>query len=224
VYREADNLYFAISDEGIGISQEAQKRIFDPFEQAELSTTRSYGGTGLGLSISKKLIELLKGRIKVESAHGKGSTFSFFIDAPEVIATSDSLHDAHQYLFEGHILVAEDNKTNQLLISILLEEMNLTFTLVENGKDAVDAFLRYPNYDLILMDINMPIMDGTDATKQIRGSSSEHKDIPIIALTANAMQEDMANYTQAGMNDHIPKPIDSVLLAKVLSNYLKTVS
>lgn len=223
LHREGDNLHLAVNDEGIGISKEAQERIFNPFEQAELSTTRNYGGTGLGLSISKRLIELLDGKIKVESELEKGTTFSFYIYAPEVTDFDDTINDEQDYQFKGHVLVAEDNKTNQLLISILLEEMNITFTLVENGKEAVEAFILHPDYDLILMDINMPIMDGIDATKQIRGSENYHKDVPIIALTANAMKEDMEHYKQVGMADYVSKPIDNHLLGKTLSKYLKTI-
>ncbi len=221
LHREGNRLNLSIRDEGIGISKEAQERIFNPFEQAELSTTRSYGGTGLGLSISKRLVELLNGEITVESEPGKGSTFSFFIDAPEVPTIENTQDPQESYRFEGHILVAEDNKTNQLLISILLEEMGLTPTLVEDGKSAVEAFHIYPDYDLILMDINMPLLDGVEAAKQIRASSSKRKDVPIIALTANAMKEDVEHYLKTGMNDHLSKPIDSGLLAKKLSHYLK---
>ncbi len=221
--RDGNKLRLCVSDEGIGISKEAQLRIFNPFEQAELSTTRSYGGTGLGLSISKKLIELLNGKIQVESELGKGTTFSFFIDAPEIEYIEDKKDEHEEYKLEGHILVAEDNKTNQLLISILLEDMNLTFTMVEDGKQAVDAFELYPDYDLILMDINMPVLDGVEATKHIRTSTHKNRNLPIIALTANAMKEDVEHYKEAGMNDHVAKPIDSDLLEKTLSNYLKRI-
>ncbi|MFC2074178.1 response regulator [Campylobacterota bacterium] len=166
------------------------------------------------------MIELLHGQIKVESTLGKGTTFSFFIEAPEVTLTEVEQDIQKEYRLQGHILVAEDNKTNQLLISILLEEMGLTFTLVEDGEKAVDAFVRHPDYDLILMDINMPVLDGVEATKQIRASTN-NKDIPIIALTANAMKEDVEYYKEAGMNDHVAKPIESERLEKALSNYLK---
>ncbi len=224
IHRKGNRLHLSVSDEGIGISTEAQERIFSPFEQAELSTTRSYGGTGLGLSISKKLIKLLDGQIHVESEPGKGTTFSFFINAPEVILTQEKQSEHEKYTFQGHILVAEDNKTNQLLISILLEEMGLSFTLVEDGKQAIDAYMLYPEYDLILMDINMPVLDGVEATKQIRASSYKNNDLPIIALTANAMKEDIKHYKEAGMNAHVAKPIDINCLGKTLSDYLKIVS
>jgi len=218
--RRGDELSVAVKDEGIGISEEAQKRIFTPFEQAEVSTTRNYGGTGLGLSISKKLIELLHGEISLESKLGKGSTFTFSIKAPEVLPLDEHQHEDAVPGLKGHLLVAEDNKTNQLLLSILLDEMNLTYTLVEDGNEAVKAFNTCSDYDLILMDINMPNMNGVEATRSIRQSDSSHKNIPIIALTANVMKEDIDHYLQSGMNAHISKPVDSQLLAEMLAQYL----
>ncbi len=218
--REDDHLIIAVKDEGIGISEEAQKRIFNPFEQAEVSTTRNYGGTGLGLSISKKLIELLDGEIYLESELGKGSTFSFSIKAPEICTLEKHEHDDAVPALQGHILVAEDNKTNQLLLTLLLDEMGLTYSLVEDGKEAVEAFKQCPDYNLILMDINMPNMNGIEATEHIRQSNYPHRNIPIIALTANVMKEDIDHYLESGMNAHLSKPIDSHLLAQVLTQYL----
>lgn len=220
LHRQNKFIYMSIKDEGIGISEEAQKRIFNPFEQAEVSTTRNYGGTGLGLSISKQLIQLLGGEIHVESKLGEGSTFSFSLIAPEVsIEQQMHSHDETPVL-KGHVLVAEDNKTNQLLISILLDELNLTYTMVEDGQEALDAFRTNPDYDLILMDINMPNMNGMEATQLIRQSGEPNQEIPIIALTANVMKEDVDEYFRSGMNDHISKPIDSDLFHKILAAYL----
>ncbi len=210
-------LFVSVRDEGIGISEEAQKRVFSAFEQAESSTTRSYGGTGLGLTISKKLVELLGGEISVQSELEKGSLFSFYIDAPESKENINDEFEHKEYKFEGHVLVAEDNKTNQMLIKILLDDMGITYKVADDGEKAVDAF-RQESFDLILMDINMPNLDGMEAAKIIR---KENKDIPIIALTANAMKEDVEAYLQAGMNAHVSKPIDHLLLAKELSSFLK---
>ncbi len=218
--REGEHLIIAVKDEGIGVSPEAQKRIFNPFEQAEVSTTRHYGGTGLGLSVSKKLIELLDGEIYLESELGKGSTFSFSIKAPEVCSLLKDEYDETTPALQGHILIAEDNKTNQLLLTLLLDEMGLTYTLTEDGKEAFEAFKNCPDYNLILMDINMPIMNGIEATEHIRKSDCQHKDIPIIALTANVMKEDIDNYLKSGMNAHLSKPIDSHHLAQLLAQYL----
>jgi PAS domain S-box-containing protein len=220
LHRKDEIIYIAVKDEGIGISEEAQLRIFNPFEQAEISTTRNYGGTGLGLSISKQLIQLLGGTIRLESKLAQGSTFTFSCKAPEVYALEGHANDTKAPKLQGHVLVAEDNKTNQLLISILLEEMNLTYTVVEDGKEAFEAFETSEDYDLILMDINMPNMDGMEAAKRIRQSGHPRQDIPIIALTANVMKEDVAEYLRSGMNDHISKPIDNDLLGKILADYL----
>jgi PAS domain S-box-containing protein len=221
LHRNNEILYMSIKDEGIGISEEAQQRIFNPFEQAEVSTTRNYGGTGLGLSISKKLIELLGGEIQVESKLTEGSTFSFSLIAPEVSVQQQPSDPNDTPVLKGHVLVAEDNKTNQLLISILLDELNLTYTLVEDGKEAFDAFKTYPDYDLILMDINMPNMNGMEATQLIRQSGEPRQDIPIIALTANVIKEDVDEYLRSGMNAHISKPIDSDIFGKMLAGFLR---
>jgi signal transduction histidine kinase/CheY-like chemotaxis protein len=221
-YKDA-RLHVSVSDKGIGISDEAKRRIFNAFEQAETSTTRSFGGTGLGLAISKKLVNLLGGEISVESEAGKGSVFSFYIDAPESKKSVDDDIEERDYKFEGHILVAEDNKTNQMLIKILLDEMGVSYTVVDDGEEAVNTFLN-EDFDLILMDINMPKMDGIEATKRIRQTDAKHNTIPIIALTANAMKEDVKAYLEAGMNAHVSKPIDNNLLAIELSKFLTEVA
>ena len=215
-------LFVSVRDEGIGISEEAKKRIFNAFEQAESSTTRSFGGTGLGLSISKKLVELLGGEISVEGELDKGSVFSFYVDAPESKNNVDDVIEDKDYKFEGHVLVAEDNKTNQMLIKILLDDMGISYKVVDDGEEAVKAFLD-EEFDLILMDINMPNMDGIEATKRIRQENTEGNTIPIIALTANAMKEDVNGYLEAGMNSHVSKPINNALLAKELLNFLTEV-
>ncbi len=220
LHREGEIIHMSIQDEGIGISEEAQQRIFNPFEQAEISTTRNYGGTGLGLSISKKLIELLGGEIQVESRLGEGSRFSFSLLAPEVSTQEEQNSLNETPALQGHLLVAEDNKTNQMLISILLDELKLTYTIVEDGQEAFEAFKRDQDYDLILMDINMPRMNGIEATQLIRQSGEPNQQIPIIALTANVMKEDVDEYLRLGMNDHLSKPIDSDRLGKLLASYL----
>lgn len=215
-------LFVSVTDEGIGISEEAKKRIFNAFEQAESSTTRSFGGTGLGLAISKKLVELLGGEITVEGELNKGSVFSFYINAPESNKSVEDVQNDKEYRFQGHVLVAEDNKTNQMLIKILLDDMGVSYKVVDDGEEAVEAFLN-EDFDLILMDINMPKMDGIEATKRIRQENSERNTIPIIALTANAMKDDVKEYLEAGVNAHVSKPIDNSLLAKELSNFLEEI-
>jgi len=215
-------LHVSVSDKGIGITEEAKKRIFNAFEQAESSTTRSFGGTGLGLTISKKLVELLGGEISAEGEVDKGSVFSFYIDAPQSKKSVDDAIEERDYKFEGHILVAEDNKTNQMLIKILLDEMGVSYTVADDGEEAVNTFLK-EDFDLILMDINMPKMDGIEATKKIRQADVKHNTIPIIALTANAMKEDVLTYLEAGMDGHVSKPINNSLLAKELLRFLKEI-
>ena len=213
-------LEISVHDEGIGITSEAQKRIFKPFEQADISTTRNFGGTGLGLSISKRLAELLGGDISVSSTIGVGSTFKVTLNVNIIDADIIESVEEEEYQFEGHILVAEDNKTNQMLIKILLSDMNLTCDIAEDGVEAVHMY-EQKRYELILMDINMPNMDGLQATEFIRKKSDDISKIPIIALTANAMKDDISNYLESGMNAYVSKPIDVNKLAKEMLPFLK---
>ena len=214
-------LDISIRDEGIGITPEAQKRIFKPFEQADISTTRNFGGTGLGLSISKRLAELLGGDIKVSSTIGVGSTFKVTLNVESIDSNNiENIEEKMEYQFEGHILVAEDNKTNQMLIEILLDDMNLSCDIAGDGVKAIEM-CEQNKYDLILMDINMPNMDGLQATKHIREKLDNKSKIPIIALTANAMKDDISHYLQSGMNAYVSKPIDINKLAKEMALFLK---
>ena len=209
-------LRFEIRDTGIGISEGQKEKLFQRFTQADGSTTRQYGGTGLGLTISKNLVELLGGEIGLESVSGKGSTFWFTLpvkrgesvqvkDKPASASPNSRAQDAYENAL--HILVAEDNDINQKVISWLLAPMNCQIDIVENGVKAVAAVTR-SEYDLVLMDIQMPEMDGIAATKQIRSLSGSKGQVPIIAMTANAMQGDRENYLAAGMSDYVAKPID----------------
>jgi signal transduction histidine kinase/DNA-binding response OmpR family regulator len=220
-------LFFYIKDTGIGLSFEEQEKLFTAFSQADSSTTRLYGGSGLGLYISKNLAGLLQGDITVESNKLEGSCFTFYIevgnreqfsmiaDQPcyDEYMRSFKTHDAVSILphFSGHILVAEDNLVNQKLIHKLLSRVGLEVTLVGNGEDAVD-YTRSGHYDLILMDMQMPILGGEDATKLIR----EENNVPIVAFTANVMHEQVQGYLQAGFDDVLPKPIDQKKLYEIL--------
>jgi len=205
-------------DTGIGMDDKAIKNIFSAYVQGDSSTTKKYGGTGLGLSISKDLIEMMDGRLDVISAPEKGSTFSVILPVPtastEHVQVEQSTRDEH---FEGHLLVAEDNKTNQLLISMMLEEYGLSCDIVENGEMCIEQY-EPDKYKLVLMDVDMPVMGGIEAMKALH--EKYEKMVPIIALTANVMRGDKERFLQEGMDDFIAKPIEEADLKRVLSHYL----
>ncbi len=209
---------FSVQDTGIGISPEAQQRLFSSFSQADSSTSRKYGGTGLGLMISKELIELMHGRLWLDSEIGKGSTFSFEIPY-KPCAPAESTKDTRQ-TFAQHsdrkVLLVEDNLVNQKLAMKLLEKFNIDATLAQNGEEALQQ-LESNVFDLILMDCQMPIMDGYEATKIIR-----QRDImtPIAALTANASEEDKKMCLSCGMNDFLSKPYNIEKMAQLLQRWL----
>lgn len=222
-------LRFEVQDTGIGISTDDKKRLFTAFEQADGSMTRKYGGTGLGLAISKRLVYLMAGEIGVESQLGSGSTFWFttLVDiAPEIVtpAPVKSLPSAEERLRTGcanaRILLAEDEPINQEVVRELLEDVGLVVDLAEDGNKAVEL-AKQNRYALILMDMQMPNLNGVDATRLIR-SLSGYQSTPILAVTANAFDEDRQVCLTAGMNDHIPKPIDPEQLFETLLKWLPT--
>ncbi len=217
-------LHFWAKDSGIGMTPEQCGRMFQSFSQADTSTTRKYGGTGLGLSISKKMVELMDGRIWVESEAGKGSTFHFHArfglqkGADEVFRKdgtaesrsqdkSDNMAEAVERLAGCRVLLVEDNTMNQELAMELLENAGITVVLANNGQEALDILAGDTAFNGILMDCQMPVMDGYTATSEIR-KNPLFKDTPIIAMTANAMAGDKEKVVEAGMNDHIAKPLD----------------
>ncbi len=203
---------FAVTDTGIGISKEAQEKLFEAFTQADSSTTRKFGGTGLGLSISKKLINLMQGELAVSAELGKGSTFFFIINlgkSNEIITqiTKTSTGNEVKSNHEKTVLLVEDNKINQLVASKLLQKFGYAYIIAENGEEALKA-LAERAFDVILMDCQMPVMDGFEATQTIRlmeEKTGEH--IPIIGLTANALDGDRARCLDCGMDDYSTKPI-----------------
>ena len=229
-------VHFAITDTGIGMSEEARGRMFRKFEQADTSTTRKFGGTGLGLAISKQLIELMGGQIGVTSELGVGSTFYFDVPLPVgQKPVEEASYAVAPHAYQLNILVAEDAYTNQIIIKALLDEMGHETHMVENGRQAIEALLHPPQgdaasgpasgFDLILMDGRMPVMDGLEAARTIRSGqwgaqTIAHKDIPIIALTANASEQDRANFLAAGMDEFLTKPIDEIALHKVLQGVI----
>ncbi len=217
-------LSFEVEDTGIGISAEKLQLIFEPFSQADSSTTRKYGGTGLGLTITKKLAVLLGGDIRVQSEPGRGSRFTLTLpyqphQEPSTADESPAVHPTETpacRLSDARILVAEDNPTNQILIEILLKKIGLHPVLVSNGRLAVDQALA-ESFDLILMDMQMPVMNGYEAVALLRKKGVR---IPIIALTASAMKHDEAKCLEAGCDAYLTKPINLIQLQNALEPYL----
>lgn len=205
------NLRYEVRDTGIGIPADKQSMIFEAFTQADSSTRRRFGGTGLGLSICRTLVHAMEGEIGVVSEEGRGSTFWFTISCEEVERAlepkSESGLRAETDEASLSILVAEDNPLNQVMIRTVLEAVGHRVHLVETGLQALNA-VSDANYDLVLMDISMPEMDGVQATRQIRQLEGTASQIPIIALTANAMKGDREKFISAGMSDYLSKPIN----------------
>lgn len=226
-HEEAITIRFTITDTGIGISEEQQKNIFDAFSQADGSITRRFGGTGLGLAICKHLVSLMHGRIWVESRPGEGSAFHFTItvsvheeqrlDAPEQAEALPEIPDAKG----ARVLLVEDNDLNQEIAVGMLALMGISPVIANNGAEAV-ALHRKSDFDLIFMDIQMPVMDGLEATRRIRTSGKPGAaSVPIIAMTANAMSGDRHKSLEVGMNDHITKPISHMKLAETIRRWYK---
>ena len=220
-------LHFEIHDSGIGISHEVQSRIFDAFTQAESSTNRRFGGTGLGLAICRDLVELMQGRIWVESEPGKGSTFHFTavfgeatrdsVDRPAASATGPLLGLAEKPM---KVLVVEDGRVNQLVAAKLLEERGHCVEIASNGQEAVEM-VRDDEFDAILMDVHMPEMNGFQATAAIRQIEDKHGGhVPIIAMTANALKGDREQCIAAGMDDYVSKPIHSAELLHAVERFM----
>lgn len=211
---------FNVTDTGIGIPKEKQRSLFQAFTQVDSSTTRKYGGTGLGLQISQRLVELMNGKIDVQSQPGKGSSFIFSIDldaGEKPSVAKASAHISQHPASDVRVLVAEDNRTNQIVIGAMLTKLGYTFDLFENGKEAIQS-LNNNAYDLILMDCQMPVLDGLEATKEIR-KSPQWKDLPIVALTAGATDKEQSECTSAGMNDFLSKPITIDVLENTLKKW-----
>jgi CheY-like chemotaxis protein/two-component sensor histidine kinase len=227
---------FEVADTGIGIPPDKQNAIFELFTQLDGSTTRKYGGTGLGLTIAKQLAHLMGGNITIESEEGKGSKFRLIVLANTTDGQQyerESFANTHavegdcqthqndsQPEFSGRVLVAEDSLTNQTLIKLLLEKLGFVVTIVQNGLEAVEA-VKNQHFELIFMDMQMPEMNGYDATEKLRGLGVK---TPIIAMTASIDTEDEKECLRVGCDDYVSKPIDRAYLVKVISSYLAVTS
>ncbi len=214
-------LHFAVRDTGVGIPADRLNRLFQPFTQADASITRKYGGTGLGLTISKRFSEMMGGRMWVESEAGEGSTFHFTIladpaEAPAGDPSSNATAEAGAAPSDLRILIAEDNSINQKVAVKILEKLGYRADVAGNGLKALEALERQP-YDVILMDMQMPEMDGLEASRQIRAQYPPELRPRIIALTANAMKEDRDQCIEAGMDDFLAKPFTSHMIAEMLA-------
>ncbi|NVJ53231.1 MAG: response regulator [Campylobacteraceae bacterium] len=219
VEQNEDNMiYIEVEDTGIGLSKYDQKKIFESFSQGDLSTSKKYEGTGLGLAISKDLIHLMNGKIWVKSEKGKGSTFFVKLELEAYSKEKGKIKASAKPDFSNKtILLVEDNKLNQQIIAGILKGTNVKLEIVSTGGDAIKKIEENSNIDLILMDIQMPDLDGYETTKIIR---TENKKIPIIALTANSQDDDIKKSHKCGMNDHLRKPIEIKKLYSTIKKYL----
>ena len=222
-------LFFEVRDTGIGIPQEQQSKLFNRFEQVDASTTRKFGGTGLGLAICYQLCRLMDGKISIESEEGVGTTFSFDVlleNAPHEVEVEEVPQDVENTrAFSGRVLVADDNSVNRLVAKGVLKKFGISADVVGNGLEAVTAFRTLP-YDLIFMDIQMPEMDGLEASKKIReleaaSLDQERVETPIVAMTAHAMDSHKDECFEAGMNGFVTKPIQPLAIRDVLKRWLE---
>ena len=242
-------LAFITADTGIGISEEFLPHIFDAFSKEDLSTTSKYGSTGLGMAITKSIVDHMSGQIEVKSKKGEGTSFTVTITFAEsssaglsddksnddkldntapvqpvaAVKDEDSRTEELADLTGRHVLLAEDMEINAEIVVMLLNRHNIEVDVAQNGKLAVQAFTEHPagHYDAILMDMRMPEMDGLEATRYIRSSGRPDAErIPIIALTANAFDEDVKRSLQAGLNAHLSKPIEPDMLLRMLGKLI----
>lgn len=226
--KDSHTLKFEVSDSGIGVSKEKADKLFESFSQADPSTTRKYGGTGLGLAISKRLSKMMNGDIGVISKEGEGSTFWFTAILERIESYIDenimsNVNDVVQPNRKLNILLAEDNEINQKVSMLNIQKLGHKLKLAPDGKVAVDMFMK-DKFDLILMDIHMPGMDGVEATMEIRRIESEKEisdPIPIIAMTANIYKDDITGFLSAGMTDHLGKPFKPNDLSNVIERNIK---
>ena len=218
-------LHFEVSDTGIGISKDKISKVMEPFSQEDSSTTREYGGTGLGLAICYKLVKLMNGDMYIDSEKGKGTVISFTIEllkekvSKNKITEEPPAEKEHKDLSKYKILIVEDDEMNLELITEIIKTTNISYDVVHNGSEALDA-CKKNNYNLILMDCMMPVMDGYSAAREIKKLEGIDKSLIIIALTANAMVGDSQKCIDAGMDDYMPKPINISNMVSMIKKYL----
>lgn len=215
---------FIIRDNGIGMSKEFQKQLFQPFSREDNSMTNVTQGTGLGLSIVKSVIDMMGGSIEVQSVQGQGSTFTVLLQFALTQERAGESETEEEVRFDGHrILLAEDNELNREIACELLSEIGLVVETAQNGQEAIESIVRRPDYyyELVFMDIQMPVLNGYEATRKIRNAGKRYTDqLPIIAMTANVFQNDILEAIESGMNDHVTKPIDMKVLSGLLRRWL----
>jgi CheY-like chemotaxis protein len=221
--KECSLARISVTDSGIGIAEDVKARLFERFVQADSSTTRQYGGTGLGLAISKDLARLMNGQVGCESSPGAGSTFwveiPLDIDRTPAMATATAKPVAVSPVGRGKLLLVEDNRVNQKLMLRMLESRNFKVVVAENGEEAVRRY-QQEAFEAVLMDCQMPVLDGYQATAAIRALEAGVSRTPIIALTANAMSGDRQLCLDAGMDDYLSKPINREELDSTLARWL----
>lgn len=221
--KESVTLEFYVKDSGIGINAKDHEKIFEMFGQADASSTREHGGSGLGLTISKKLVELMDGKIRVESREGKGSAFYFELPyRPVTISESEGRSKGIPEVIKDRLLLVEDNMINQRLTKLILEKSGFDVLTANNGQEAIDIYKSGKGIKLIVMDIQMPVLDGLSATKIIRSYENENKldRTPIIALTAHAMKGDKEKCLDAGCDNYLSKPIMIEVLVNKIKKYI----
>jgi signal transduction histidine kinase len=219
VWYKNGRLNIMVKDYGIGISEEKQKKIFEPFTQADGSTARVYGGTGLGLTISLELARMLGGELTLKSEEGRGSIFKLSVPVP--LGEEEQTEEDEEIALSGHVLIVEDYEANRMFLSIILENFGLTYDMANDGLEAIEKF-KTGKYDLILMDENMPNMGGMDAAQQIAKLEKEGglTHTPVVSLTANALKGDRERFLAAGFDDYLSKPIDPDTLKRVMCRFL----
>ncbi|MCW9046805.1 MAG: ATP-binding protein [Gammaproteobacteria bacterium] len=219
-------LRLEINDTGIGIAEDSQRKLFNSFTQADGSTTRKYGGTGLGLAIVRQLVTMMRGRLGVNSEENKGSSFwvEITFEIPSDIEIENPQHNVAEVteILEGKALLVEDNPVNQIIARKMLEKVGLTFEVVNNGEEAINRLKSQHDFDLVLMDCQMPVMDGYEATTVLRDLENETglSRLPVIAMTANAMEGDKDKCLAAGMDDYVSKPVNLKALKETLAKWL----